>query len=163
LPLKSLSALEISPGARPVIDKASVGSYRAVNFPEFDITENTLPESFDIIIAEQVFEHLRYPYKAALNVHRMLRNSGVFLIATPFLIRVHHVPHDYTRWTPDGLQAFLEDCGFTSEVRAWGNRKAVKANFVRWSEYGWKRDISNEAEFPVCVWAYARKRDCDDA
>src|SRR5207237_7195249 len=73
LPLQSLSVLEISPGPLPVLQQSSVAYYRAVNFPEFDITENMLPEKFDIIIAEHVFEHLRYPYKAARNVHEMLR------------------------------------------------------------------------------------------
>ena len=55
LPLNSLKALEISPGGRPVVDKSSVAYYRAVDFPEFDVTHDFLPESFDIIIAERVF------------------------------------------------------------------------------------------------------------
>ena len=55
----------------------------------------------------------------------MLRDDGLFLIATPFMIKIHGHPQDYTRWTPDGLRAFLEDCDFVAEVHAWGNRKAV--------------------------------------
>ena len=163
LPLRSLTALEISPGAQPVIEKSRVKSYRTVHFPEFDITQQALPATFDIIIAEQVFEHLRHPYRAAANIRKMLNDDGVFLIATPFLIRIHGSPSDYTRWTPAGLQGFLEDCGFTAEVRAWGNRKAVKANFTKWREYGWKRDLRNETAFPACVWAYARKTPGDAA
>ena len=158
MPLQSLSVLEISPGPLPVLQESSVGHYQAVNFPEFDITRDVLSEQFDLIIAEHVFEHLRHPYRAAHNVHKMLRDDGLFLIATPFMIKIHGHPHDYTRWTPDGLRAFLEDCDFTAEVHAWGNRKAVRANFESWREYGRKRDLRNEAEFPASVWAYARKR-----
>ena len=158
LPLQSLRVLEISPGPHPVIEKSSTGYYRAVNFPDFDITQNVLPEKFDLIIAEHVFEHLRNPYKAAGNVYQMLQDDGVFLIATPFMIKIHSHPQDYTRWTPDGLRAFLEDCDFAAEVHAWGNRKAVAGNFARWREYGWRRDPRNEADFPASVWAYARKR-----
>jgi len=159
LPLQSLRVLEISPGPLPVLEKNSVAYYRAVNFPEFDISQNVLPEKFDLIIAEHVFEHLRYPYKAAGNVHKMLHDDGVFLIATPFMIKIHGHPQDYTRWTPDGLRAFLEDCDFAAEVHAWGNRNAVRGNFARWREYGWKRDLRNEVEFPASVWAYARIAD----
>ena len=157
-PLQSLSVLEISPGPLPVLEQSRVAHYRAVYFPEFDITQHVLPEKFDIIIAEHVFEHLRHPYKAARNVHKMLQDDGVFLIVTPFMIKIHSHPQDYTRWTPDGLRAFLEDCDFAAEVHAWGNRKAVAGNFARWREYGWRRDLRNEADFPASVWAYARKR-----
>ena len=158
LPLERLRVLEISPGPRPVIsDREGVSYYRSVQFPEFDITRDVLPEKFDLIIAEQVFEHIRYPYRAAGNVREMLNDDGIFLIATPFLIKIHGVPEDYTRWTEDGLRNFLEECGFTCEVHSWGNKKAVRANLKRWREYGWRRDLRNEPEFPATVWAYARK------
>ncbi|MGA8758105.1 MAG: class I SAM-dependent methyltransferase [Stellaceae bacterium] len=163
LPLKSLKVLEISPRDRFIVEPGSVLHHRSVNFPEFDITRNVLSEKFDLIIAEQVFEHLRHPYKAAGNVRKMLNDKGIFLVATPFLIKVHKEPGDYTRWTSDGLRGFLEDCGFTCEVNSWGNRKAVKANFESWRAYGWKRDLSNEPDFPVCVWAYARKSSSNES
>jgi hypothetical protein len=88
----------------------------------------------------------------------MLKDDGVFMLATPFLVRIHAYPNDYTRWTPDGLRGFLEDAGFDAEIHAWGNRKAVAANFKRWAAFGWGRDLRNEPDFPVNVWAYARKR-----
>jgi hypothetical protein len=157
LPLKRLSVLEISPGPHPLLGGDKVGHYRAVNFPGFDITRDCLPERFDIIIAEQVFEHLRHPYRAGKNVWKMLNDAGVFLISTPFLVRIHGHPFDYTRWSEDGLRGFLEDCGFTADVHSWGNRKAVKANFARWQEYGWRKDLTNEPDFPINVWAFARK------
>jgi len=50
LPLRTLKVPEISPGGRPVIDRSSVAYYRAVDFPEFDITRDFLSETFDIII-----------------------------------------------------------------------------------------------------------------
>ncbi|HTT80655.1 MAG TPA: methyltransferase domain-containing protein [Stellaceae bacterium] len=160
LPLQSLSVLEISPGPRPLIERGSVACYRAVNFPEFDITRDTLSEKFDLIIAEQVFEHLRHPHRAARNIHSMLKDDGLFMIATPFMIKIHGHPKDYTRWTPDGLGAFLEDCGFLAEVHSWGNKKAVCGNLDKWREYGWRRDIRNEPDLPAAVWAYARKASC---
>jgi SAM-dependent methyltransferase len=157
LPIASLSSLEISPGTRTIWKDMGFGSYRAAQYPEFDITKERLSECFDIIIADQVFEHVRYPDRAARNVRAMLKPGGTFLIATPFLVKIHPTPHDYTRWTAEGLGALLEDCGFTADVRTWGNRKAISANFDTWCDYGWKRDLSNEADLPLVVWAYARR------
>ena len=158
LPTARLDALEISPGGVTHWRDFGFRSYTSVDFPDFDITKDILPRTFDVIIAEQVFEHLRHPYAAGRNVRCMLGEDGVFLIATPFLIRVHGSPFDYTRWTPDGLKGFLEDCGFYAEVRAWGNIKAVSANLMHWKEYGWLRDLHNEPNFPLVVWAYARRK-----
>lgn len=93
----------------------------------------------------------------------MLHDDGIFMLATPFMIKIHGHPHDYTRWTPDGLRAFLEDCDFVADLHAWGNRKAIQGNFERWREFGWKQDLRHEADFPVCVWAYARKRPSSNA
>lgn len=152
-----LDALEISPGAHSIWHNAGFRSYVAVQYPEFNIETEALPRQFDVIIAEHVFEHLRRPYAAARNVRSMLKDDGVFLIATPFLIRIHGEPGDYTRWTPDGLAGFLEDCGFRSTVHAWGNRKVVAANLYRWLDLGLRRDLRNESELPTVVWAYAYK------
>jgi SAM-dependent methyltransferase len=157
LPLEKLAVLEISPGPQPLLDGHKIRRYRAVNFPEFDITRDCLSECFDLIIAEQVFEHLRHPYRAGRNVWKMLNDDGVFMIATPFLVRIHGHPFDYTRWTKDGLSGFLEDCGFSADVYSWGNRQAIRRNFARWREYGWKKNLDNEPDFPVNVWAFARK------
>jgi hypothetical protein len=61
LPLRSMSALEISPGTVSHWRNMGFGSYEAVSYPDFDITKQALPRTFDIIIAEHVFEHLRDP------------------------------------------------------------------------------------------------------
>lgn len=158
LPLNQLDCLEISPQLRTLWREIGFRSYTAVHYPEFDITKDKLDRQFDVIIAEHVFEHLRHPYAAAKNVLEMLKPGGRFLVVTPFLIRVHGSPHDYTRWTPDGLVGFLEDCGFEATAKAWGNRKAVKANLNRWAFFGWGRDLKNESNYPVTIWAYARKK-----
>lgn len=149
--------LEISPGPNKAWS-AFGSSYAAVQFPEFDICREWTAERYDIIIADNVFEHLEKPYAAGRNVHQMLNPGGWFLIATPFLIRIHGHPHDFTRWTADGLRNFLAECGFENvTVSAWGNRACVAANFSKWAEFGWFRPMRNEPEFPVTVWAFAQK------
>lgn len=151
-------ALEISAGGhwRTLPFK----SFTEANYPEFDICKDKLDRQFDVIIADQVFEHLLWPYRAAHNVHAMLKPGGYFLVSTPFLIRVHAIPYDCSRWTELGMKHFLAECGFPIEsirTGSWGNRACVKANFKRWARRGWFRSLKNEADFPVTIWALAQK------
>jgi SAM-dependent methyltransferase len=154
------SALEIS-GTSWRWRKLKFGKYRSVHFPEFDICKDALDEQFDLVFAEQVFEHLLWPRRAGRNVFKMLKPGGHFLITTPFLIRVHHSPIDCTRWTETGIRYFLADCGFsleTIQTGSWGNRACVKANFTSWPNYRpWLHSIRNEPDFPLVVWALARR------
>lgn len=133
-------------------------SYTNIFYPEFDICRDVLPSRFDLIIAEQVFEHVRYPWRAAKHVREMLRDDGYFLISTPFLLRIHAAPNDYWRWTPQGMQALLEDAGFSEvKVGSWGNRDCISAAFDAWPKYREGYSLRNEPKLPVVVWALAHK------
>ena len=157
-----LDVLEISAGQK--WRDFGFRSFRALDFPEHDICEEqfdpALLSSFDLIIADQVFEHLLWPYRAARNVLRMLRPGGSFLVMTPFMIRIHEVPHDCTRWTETGMRYFLQECGFdpgSITTRSWGNAAAVKGSLVTWGRVGWRRSFPNDPRFPISVWAMARR------
>jgi len=133
---------------------------RVANYPAFDICKQALPEQFDLVITDQVWEHLLYLYRATRNVLAMLKPGGHFLVTTPFLIKVHRIPTDCSRWTETGMAHFVAECGFeldTVITGSWGNRAAVRANFDRSSRRGWFRSMKNEPDFPIVVWALARK------
>jgi len=154
----NLEVLEISAGN--VWQTLGFKSYTTANFPEFDVCSMTLPKGFDLIIADQVFEHLLWPYRAGKNVYSMLKPGGHLLIATPFLIRVHDDPVDCSRWTELGIKHLLAECGFPIDLiqtGSWGSRSCVKANFRNWPWRGWFKSLANEPEFPVTVWALAKK------
>jgi SAM-dependent methyltransferase len=158
LSLENMDALEISAGQYWRTLKFK--TFSEANYPDFDICKETFDQQYDLVIADQVFEHLLWPYQAAKNVHAMIRPGGYFLITTPFLIRVHAIPHDCTRWTETGIKYFLAECGFeleTIQTGSWGNRSCVKANFTKWARKGWFGSLRNEPEFPVAVWALAKK------
>jgi SAM-dependent methyltransferase len=154
-----LDVLEISAG--PLWRQAlKFRSYTGTHYPEFDICKDTLPQKFDVIIADQVFEHLKFPARAARNVFMMLKEGGYFVIATPFLLRVHDSPIDCTRWTKDGLFYFLQEAGFPAdsiETDSWGNRACLTSNLNDWRKRGFFRSLANEPNFPVMVWGFARK------
>jgi SAM-dependent methyltransferase len=161
LPASKMDALEVS-GER--WKAYPFKSLRSADYPDYDICKKPLAlESFDLVIAEQVFEHLLYPYRAAKNVYAMLRPGGYFLISTPFLQKIHDFPVDCSRWTPLGMKYLLSEAGFPFEAirsDSWGNRAAVKANLLL-THFPYYNPIvhpmKNEETFPVQVWALARK------
>lgn len=156
---ETLDVLEIS-GGNQWTRNLNFKSYTNTEYPGFDICAETLPQKFDLIIADQIFEHLPWPYRAGKNVHAMLKPGGYFVIATPFLVRIHRVPIDCSRWTPDGLSYLLQECGFAAkdiDAKAWGNRACVVGNFHKWRKRGFFGSLRNEPDFPVMVWAFARK------
>jgi len=158
IPCKDLDALEISG------DKWSnfgFKSYHNLQYPEFDICFNKLDDKFDIIIAEQVFEHLLWPYRAGKNVYDMIKPGGYFLVTTPFLLRIHPHPNDCSRWTETGIKYLLAECGFNIEgikTGSWGNLECTVSNFNRWTVYRKHfHSLTNDPQLPIVVWALAKK------
>jgi SAM-dependent methyltransferase len=137
--------------------------YRSLMHPEFDLLD---PEEgvgeFDVVICEQVLEHVEDPWRAAENLRGLCVPGGWAIVSTPFLVRVHEEPlygmKDYWRFTPRGLRVLLERAGLeVDEVRSWGNRDCVTGNFDRWPAFRWWHSLRDEPDLPVQVWAFARR------
>lgn len=69
-------------------------------------------DSFDAYIAVSTWEHLKHPWIAAQEAHRVLRPGGILYVATHHTFPVHGYPSDYCRWTDEGLRALFEWAGF---------------------------------------------------
>ena len=136
-------------------------NYRCLEYPAFDICKRKPNLKYDMIVAEQVWEHLLYPRRATINVIESLNPGGTFLLSVPFMVRQHDHPVDCTRWTAEGLKHFLHDCGFAlNEILtwSWGNRDIVVASMDEWPKYDpLKHSLRNEPQFPYMVWGIARK------
>jgi 2-polyprenyl-3-methyl-5-hydroxy-6-metoxy-1,4-benzoquinol methylase len=89
LDVQHSSALEIS-GAK--WKDFGFARYKSVGYPDYDVCAGVLEEKFDVILAEQVFEHVLWPYRGVRNVFQMLKPNGAFLITTPFLVKIHGFP-----------------------------------------------------------------------
>ena len=157
---RELDALEIS-GTR--YQSFGFRSYERVTFPDFDLCDPCLAHDrrYDVVILEQVLEHVERPWKAVENVYSLLKDGGTALVATPFLIKIHDAPIDCSRWSELGLKHLLAAAGFDFEritTGSWGNRACVRANFARWTPWNALfHSLENEPDFPVHVWAFARK------
>jgi SAM-dependent methyltransferase len=75
-------------------------------------------EFFDLVLSTQVAEHLPDPEKYFAEAWRLLKPDGVLLVTTHGIWEEHGVPHDYRRWTADGLKWDMEKAGFVVETVA---------------------------------------------
>ncbi len=137
-------------------------SFTSLNYPGFDLCAPLEGRgTFDVVICEQVIEHVVDPVLAAENLRGLCSPGGHVIVSTPFLIRVHELPmygmRDYWRFTPRGLGMLLERAGLTVQtVGSWGNRRCVTGNSDRWPAYRRWHSLRNEPDLPVQVWAFAR-------
>jgi SAM-dependent methyltransferase len=131
-------------------------------YPEFDLCAPLEEErTFDVVICEQVLEHVADPCAAAANLRALCTEGGHVIVSTPFLVKVHELPayamHDYWRFTPRGLRLLLERAGLEVQtVDAWGNRQCVVGNLSRWSAHRRWHSLGNESDLAIQVWAFAR-------
>ena len=159
LDVANIDALEISGKAWK---KTNFRSYTSTRFPEFDICNPPqMDTTYDLILAEQVFEHLRHPATAIKNIFNLLKPGGHVMVTIPFLLKVHGSPEDFQRWTPDGLRHFLSDAGFINvDVRSWGNRQCVTAYMDHESLPPFDpliHSLHNEPDITMQTWALAQK------
>jgi SAM-dependent methyltransferase len=137
-------------------------SHTSLNFPEFDLCAPPAGhDQYDVVICEQVIEHVIDPWVAARNLRALCVPGGHVIVSTPFLIKVHELPaygmRDYWRFTPRGLRTLLERGGLeVDEVGAWGNRSVVLGNLDHWPAYRRWHSLRDEPDMPVQVWAFAR-------
>lgn len=144
-------------------------SYQRFQFPQWDICAGPYRDDdggvqdFDLILANQVWEHLDRPHAAARNVLEMLRPGGHFWLAVPFFVPFHAAPADCARWSARGLSNLLIEAGFDPDritARQWGNRNAALRNMEeKWPpKYRPATDsLDNDPAMPICAWAMAQK------
>jgi SAM-dependent methyltransferase len=88
-----------------------------VNKPDVLADLNTnLPfpdATFDTIVSVACLEHVPRPWYTIKELHRILKPGGYAVIGIPFLQPFHAWPHDYTRFTRNGMESLLKEGGFS--------------------------------------------------
>jgi SAM-dependent methyltransferase len=156
LPIASLRAVEVSGSAHA---RRGWRSYVATEYPAFDLCAGETPDlRADVVICEQVLEHLPDPLMAASNLFHMLPPGGHAVVSVPFLVKIHREPGDFWRFSADGLRLLLGKVGFeVLSTGDWGNRLCLLANLWRWCPYVPGMPLWRSADLPIIVWAFARR------
>lgn len=118
-------------------------------------------DRFDCIILTQTLHLLREPASALANIWQSLAPGGVLLLTVPSISRVDPVEADYWRFTPLGLQAFLDDHwpGPAVEVQSYGNLTTALATLLGLAAHEVKANRLEPTDdfFPLIVGARAKR------
>lgn len=96
----------------------------------------------DVILAAELFEHVRQPDQALRECYKVLKPGGVLIASTPFLYPVHGDPDDYQRWTESRWRVALADSGFKLQQLIVMGRFFTLVNFsYRTLNQSWWRPV----------------------
>lgn len=124
------------------IIKSAADEYVAFDLmpgPNIDVVGDVLnspfvDNEFDTIISTQVLEHVEKPWLMVREMRRILKPGGVCVLTAPFLVPFHADPHDYFRFTTEGVDSLLKNEGFeVLECDYYGSVFTVLSEFVHFS------------------------------
>jgi len=141
------------------------------SWPEVNILNLPFPnESFDVVISNQVLEHIEgNPQQAIDESRRVLKKGGIAIHTTVFMYRIHQKkPGDFWRFSTDGLRYLCRDFSEIISCDGWGNRIsqilfAAWPQATTWQVTERKLNIlnwianKNAPNFYHLVWIVARK------
>jgi hypothetical protein len=78
-------------------------------------------DRFDVVFAISVFEHILFPWKAVLEINRVMCLGGCLLVTTHPAWPAHELPWDFWRFQQNGFIALLnKHTGFEIQMSAEG-------------------------------------------
>jgi SAM-dependent methyltransferase len=138
--------LEANPGRRPKLldigGRSRSGIRHANGFDQCDVTVTDIiadesvdmvtdvhrmstdlgTDRFDFAMCISVFEHLLMPWKAALEINRVLKPGGLILVQTHQTVGLHDTPWDYYRFSDESWKGlFNRQTGFHIERTLMSN------------------------------------------
>lgn len=150
------------------ITNASPSSITEANYPDTSLT--SLPfssEQFDIVVSDQVLEHVEGDPQIAINeAFRVLKQGGVAVHTTCFINPIHAAPNDLWRFSCEGLRYLARNASEVIDCDGWGNfeawkliRLGLRYDGVPHAEWHPLHRIAtqNDPEWPIVTWIVARK------
>ena len=170
-PLYPGTGIEFGERANGIIQKMCPGTvWEERAYPQYDIAEIDSWSECDVVIADQVLEHVYKPWQAFNCAGQRVKQA--FIVTVPFLLKVHADPSDFWRMTPDCIRELGKDAGFTDiHVDSWGNPQA-EAWLSKYLNRSWNTHlvidnnpeeewrnalIENDPVTPIMIWAVLRR------
>ena len=72
-------------------------------------------EAFGLVFSQEAVEHVPDPFRAVQEMGRVMRNGGRLYLQVPFVIGYHPGPHDYWRFSREGIRVLVERAGLLCE------------------------------------------------
>jgi len=69
-------------------------------------------ETITTVVAICVLEHVARPWDVVREFNRILKAKGKLIVEVPFINPIHAAPHDFFRFSIEGLEVVLNDNGF---------------------------------------------------
>lgn len=122
IPGKELTILDVGTVYKPYscLFKGKYLRYFTIDIPQPNLKDKPnivaladyLPiasESVDVVLCTQVLEHVSDPTKILSELARVLKKGGTLLLSTHGVFHYHPYPHDYWRWTQEGLHKIIKE------------------------------------------------------
>lgn len=139
-----------------------------VAYPQVSMLDLPFPdEHFDAVVSDQVLEHVEgRPDAAVRESLRVVKPGGLILHTTCFINPIHGRPHDYWRFTPEGLAVLVPPGAKIIDLGGWGNPLVwgfaalglldqpiphARAHPAHWLA------MKNDPLWPIVTWVLARK------
>ncbi len=92
--------------------------------------------SVDVVISGQAFEHIEFFWLTALEIRRVLKDSGLCCIIAPSSGFEHRYPVDCWRFYPDGFTALAEFSGLhpVEVYTQWDDEEGYRDSSNAWHD-----------------------------
>lgn len=151
--------------ADPELRYLNYKSITNIHYPPHDLhVFDVEKKDHDFAVFNQTIEHLHTPIFAINRIREHLKYGGYVYTTVPTINIPHMTPIHFNGYTPVGLCALMESCGFqVFECGYWGNLKYIEYIFKHGDWCGYKEVLDENGKLsydPVCqaqTWVLARK------